>query len=176
VHSRSFGKLLIASPLLALPLFVVPALCFALNRASFVWSLVVIGLTGWRWHWTRRDTTASEAPAKGALSQLVLATCVIQMLAFAWIGAVWMLEGIGRLIILSPVASRVVAWIQAQWFAELAAWLVLFAVVCGLFRLGRPLLAWHQRAVRCAVTALPQRDPSPPTALPCPGYTNDSGH
>ena len=158
MQTRAFSKILIGSPLLALPLFVVPALCFALNPASFVWSLVVIGLTAWRWHGTRRDTTASESPGQGALSQLVLATCVIQTLAFAWIGAVWMLEGIGRSIMASSVASRVVAWIQAQWFGELAAWLVLFVVVCGLFRLGRPLLEWHRRAVRCAIAALPQRD------------------
>ncbi len=176
MQSASFGKILIAGPLLAFPLFVVPAFCFALNRPSFVWSLVVIGLTGWRCHRINRDPATSEGPVKGALSQLVLATSVIQMLAFAWIGAVWMLQGIGQLTMVSPIASRVVAWIQAQWFAELAAWLVLFVVVCALFCLGRPLLAWHRRAVRCAVDNIAAIKPIPPITLPCSGDTNDLGH
>ncbi len=174
MQSRAFRKILIANPSLAFPSLVVPALCFALNRASFVWSLVVIGLTAWRWHQTRRDAIASDASAQGALAQLVLATSVIQMLAFAWIGAVWMLEGIGQLIMISSVASRVVAWIQAQWFGELAAWLVLFVVVCELFRLGRPLLAWHRRAVHGAIAELSPENSRPATARPCSGSTNDS--
>ncbi len=165
MHSRSFGKLLFGNPLLALPLFVVPALCFTLNRASFLWSLAVIGITGWRLHRTTGDITESEAPVKGVFSRLALATFVLQMLAFVWIGAVWGLDGLGHLVMVSPVASRVVGWLQAQWFAQIAAWLVLFAVICGLFRLARPLLAWHQRAVHCALTALSQPDSQSPTAV-----------
>ena len=154
MHSRSFGKLFIAGPLLALPLFVVPAFCFTVNRASFVWSVVAIGITGWQLDRTRRDTIEVSVRVKNPLPKLALATVIVQLLAFAWIGAVWMLSWIGQWIMLSTVASRIVAWIQARWFAESLAWLVLFAVVCGLFRLARPILAWHRRTIIGAAHAL----------------------
>lgn len=165
MHSHSFGKLLFANPLLAVPLFAVPALCFTLNGASFVWSLAVIGITGWRLHWTQLKTSESEPPVNGAVSQLVLPTLLMQMLVFVWIGAVWALDGLGHLVMVSPLASRVVGWIQVQWFAQIAAWLVLFAVICGLFRLARPLMAWHQRAVHFASIALSQQDSHEATAI-----------
>jgi len=83
-------------------------------------------------------------------ARLALATLLLQLLAFAWIGAVWGLEGLAQIITQSAVASRIVGWIQGQWFAVLAAWSVLFFVVCGLFRLARPILAWHQRTIAAA--------------------------
>jgi hypothetical protein len=87
------------------------------------------------------------------MPRLALATLLLQLLAFAWIGAVWGLEGLAQVVTQSPVASRIVGWIQAHWFADIAAWLVLFGVVCGLFRLGRPVLAWHKRAIQNAAFA-----------------------
>lgn len=154
MQSYSYGQVLIASPLLALPLFVVPAFCSAVNRSSFVWSLLAVGYTGWRLYRARRSTTASLIPVKGVIPQLVLATVLVQMLAFAWIGAVWMLQGAGHLVMLSRFASRIVGWIQSHWFADVTAWLVLFAVVCGLFRLARPILAWHRRTIVSAAQEL----------------------
>ena len=151
---HSLGKLLMASPLLALPLFLVPAFCFALNRISFVWSLAAAGFTVWRLRRAQLDETGSTTPVRGAVPQLVGATVVLQMLVFAWIGAVWMLQGAGQLVMLSKPAGELVGWIQTHWFADIAAWLVLFGIVCGLFRLGRPLLAWHERAILSAARVL----------------------
>jgi hypothetical protein len=154
VQSRSVREILIAAPLLTLPLFVVPALCFALNGAAFVWSLIAIGFTAWRLRRAKRTVTPDSAPVRGAVPQLVLATLFVQMLAFTWIGSVWMLQGAGQLVMLSTFASQIVGWVQAHWFAGIAAWLVLFAVVCGLFRLARPILAWHQRTIINAAHSL----------------------
>ena len=149
-----FGKLLIASPLLAIPVLVVPAVCFSLNRPAFLWSVVAIGITVWKLRCARRLQVVSDTPAKAVIARLALATLLLQLLAFAWIGAVWGVEGLAQVIPQSPVASRVVGWIQGQWFAVLAAWLVVFALVCGLFRLARPILAWHQRTIADAAHCL----------------------
>jgi hypothetical protein len=81
------------------------------------------------------------------IARLAFATLLLQLVAFAWIGVVWGLEGLAQVITQYPSASGIVGWIQGQWFAVLAAWLVLFALVCGLFRLARPVLAWHQRTI-----------------------------
>lgn len=141
------------SPLLALPVLFVPSIFFVVNRPAFVWSLLALCFTIWRLYRTKRDTAVACTPMKRSISQLVFATFLLQMLALAWIGAVWMLEGAGRLVMSSDAASRIVGWVQAHWFADLAAWVVLFGVVCGLFRLGRPVVAWHQRAIRNAALA-----------------------
>ena len=145
-----FGNVLMTSPLLAIPLLVVPAVCFSLNRAAFLWSVIAIGITVWKLQRARRMQPLSESPTKAAVPRLVLVTLLLQFLAFAWIGAVWGLAGLAQVITQSPVASRIVGWIQGQWFAVVAAWLVLFAAVCGLFRLARPILAWHQRMIAAA--------------------------
>lgn len=141
------GRLLMTSPLLAIPLLVVPAVCFSLNRPAFLWSVIAIGITLWKLRRASRMQAISETPTKAVIARLTLATLLLQLLAFAWIGAVWGLEGLAQVITQSAVASRIVAWIQGQWFAVLAAWSVLFALVCGLFRLARPILAWHQRTI-----------------------------
>ncbi len=168
--SRSFSKLLLGTPLLAVPLFVVPALCFTLNRTAFVWSLVVIGSTGWRLYRATRITELTTFPAKhDAVPRLALATLLVQMLAFLWIGAVWLLQGAAQLVMFSRLASQIVGWIQAHWFAGIAAWSVLFVVVCALFRLARPLLAWHRRALHCASSALSQPDAMPVDCDTAPG-------
>ena len=154
------GKLLMTSPLLAIPVLVVPAVCFSLNRAAFLWSVIAIGITLWKLRRARRLQPVSGSSTKAIVPRLALATLLLQLLAFAWIGAVWGLEGLAQVITLSAVASRIVGWIQRQWFAVLAAWLVLFALVCGLFRLARPILAWHQRTITDAAHWLgksPQR-------------------
>jgi hypothetical protein len=135
------------SPLLAIPLLLVPAVCFSLNRPAFLWSVIAIGITLWKLRRASRMQAISEAPTKAVIARLTLATFLLQLLAFAWIGALWGLEGLSQVITQSPVASRIVGWIQGQWFAVLAAWSVLFALVCGLFRLARPILAWHQRTI-----------------------------
>ena len=142
-----FGKLLMTSPLLAIPLLVIPAVCFSLNRTAFLWSVIAIGITVWKLRRARRLQPVSDSSTNAIVPRLVLATLLLQLLVFAWIGAVWGLQGLAEVITQSPVASRIVGWIQGQWFAVLAAWLVLFALVCGLFRLARPILAWHQRAI-----------------------------
>ena len=142
-----FGKLLMRSLLLAIPVLLVPAVCFSLNRTAFLWSVIAIGITVWKLQRARRMQAVSKTRTKAAVARLALATLLLQLLAFAWIGAVWGLQGLAQIITQSAVASRIVGWIQGQWFAVLAAWLVLFAVVCGLFRLARPILAWHQRAI-----------------------------
>ena len=142
-----FGKVLMTSPLLAIPLLVIPAVCFSLNRAAFVWSVIAIGMTVWNLWRARRMQPVYDSATKAAVPRLALATLLLQLLAFAWIGAVWGLQGLAQVITQSPVASRIVGWIQGQWFAAFAAWLVLFAVVSVLFRLARPVLAWHQRAI-----------------------------
>ncbi len=141
-----WGKVLMTSRL-AIPLLLVPALCFSLNRPAFLWSLIAIGITLWKLRRARRMQPVYDCETKAAVPRLALATLLLQLLAFAWIGAVWGLQGLGQVITQSPSASRVVGWIQGQWFAVLAAWLVLFAIVCGLFRLARPVLAWHQRTI-----------------------------
>ena len=145
-----FGKLLMTSPLLAIPLLVVPAVCFSLNRPAFVWSVIALGITLWKLRRARGLQPVSDSSIKAIVPRLALATLLLQLLAFAWIGAVWGLEGLAQVMTQSPVASRIVGWIQAHWFADIAAWLVLFGVVCGLFRLGRPVLAWHKRAIQNA--------------------------
>ena len=141
------GKLLMTSPLLAIPLLVVPAVCFSLNRPAFLWSVIAIGITLWKLRRARRLQPVSDSSTKAIVPRLALATLLLQLLAFAWIGAVWGLEGLAQVITQSPVVSRIVGWIQGQWFAVLAAWSVLFTLVCGLFRLARPILAWHQRTI-----------------------------
>jgi hypothetical protein len=145
-----FGKLLMTSLLLAIPVLVVPAVCFSLNRPAFLWSIIAIGITIWKLRRARRVQAVCNSSTKALVPRLALATLLLQLLAFAWIGAVWGLEGLAQIITQSPVASRIVGWIQGQWFAVLAAWSVLFAVVCGLFRLARPILAWHQRTIAAA--------------------------
>jgi hypothetical protein len=147
VEKRSFWKLLIESLSLAVPLFVVPALCLVLNSASFVWSLLAIAFTVYKLRKAARAAAGSGRAARDGLLQLALATIALQILAFAWIGAVWMLEAAGQLISVSGAVSQIAGWIQAHWFAEIAGWLILFAVVRGLFCLARPVLTWHQRAV-----------------------------
>ena len=142
-----FGKLLTTSPLLAIPLLLVPAVCFSLNRSAFLWSVIAIGITLWKLRRARRMQAVSETPTKAVLPRLALATLLLQILAFAWIGAVWGMQGLAQVITQSAVASRMVGWIQGQWFAVLAAWSVLFGLVCGLFRLARRILAWHQRTI-----------------------------
>lgn len=142
-----FGKLLMTSSLLAIPVLVVPAACFSLNRPAFLWSVIAIAITLWKLRRARRMQAVSKTRTKAVVARLVLATFLLQILAFAWIGAVWGLESLAQVITQSAVASRIVGWIQGQWFAVLAAWSVLFAVVCGLFRLARPILAWHQRTI-----------------------------
>ena len=144
------GKLLIASPLVAIPLLVVPAVCLSLNRTAFLWSLIAIGITVWKLRCARRMQAVSDSSTKAIVARLALATVLLQLLAFAWIGAVWGLDGLAQVITQSAVGSRIVGWIQGQWFAVLAAWLVLFALVSGLFRLARPILAWHQRTIAAA--------------------------
>ena len=106
------GKVLLARLWLALPLLADPALCFTVNCACFVWSIIVLILTGWKLLRSGNHATAPEASAKTALSM------------------------------------------EAQWFADAAAWLILFAMVCGLFRLTRPILAWHRQAVQNAARLL----------------------
>ena len=135
------------SLLLAIPVLVVPAVCFSLNRPAFLWSVIAIGVTVWKLRRARRMQPVSKTRTKAVIGRLTLATLLLQLLAFAWIGAVWGLEGVAQVITQSPVASRIVGWIQGQWFAVLAAWSVLFVLVCGLFRLARPILAWHQRTI-----------------------------
>lgn len=147
-------KILTRSPLLAVPLFVVPAFCFATNRSAFLWSLIAIAFTGWRIKQAKSQPADSVSPAKGTLTSLALATLLLQVLAFAWIGAVWSLQGLAQVITQSPSLSRIVGWIQGQWFALMAAWAVLFTVVCGLFRLARPVLDWHRRAIQDAAALL----------------------
>jgi len=135
------------SLLLAIPVLVVPAVCFSLNRPAFLWSVVAIGITLWKLRRARRMQAVSKARTKAVVARLALATLLLQLLAFAWIGAVWGLQGLTQIITQSPAASRIVRGIQGQWFAVLAAWSVLFALVCSLFRLARPILAWHQRTI-----------------------------
>jgi hypothetical protein len=135
------------SPLLAIPLLVVPAICLSLNRPAFLWSVIAIGMTVWKLRRARRMQAVSKTPTKAVTARLAFATLLLQLVAFAWIGVVWGLEGLAQVITQSPSASGIVGWIQGQWFAVLAAWLVLFALVCGLFRLARPVLAWHQRTI-----------------------------
>jgi hypothetical protein len=142
-----FGKLLMTSLLLAIPVLVVPAVCFSLNRPAFLWSIIAIGITHWKLRRARRMQSVSETPTKAVVARLAFATLLLQLLAFAWIGAVWGLQGLAQVITQSAVASRIVGWIQGQWFAVVAAWSVVFALVCGLFRLARPILAWHQRTI-----------------------------
>ena len=144
------GKLLMTSLLLAIPVLVVPAVCFSLNRPAFLWSVIAIGITLLKLRRARRMHAVSETPTKAVAARLAFATLLLQLLAFAWIGAVWGLQGLAQVITQSAVASRIVGWIQGQWFALLAAWSVLFAVVCALFRLARPILAWHQRTIAAA--------------------------
>jgi len=132
---------------LAIPVLVVPAICFSLNRLAFLWSVIAIGITLLRLRRARRMEDVSKTPAKAVIARLALATVLLQLLAFVWIGAVWVLHWLTQLITQSPIASRIIGWIQGQWFAVLAAWLVLFAVVCGLFRLAGPILAWHQHTI-----------------------------
>jgi hypothetical protein len=146
-----FGKLLMTSLSLAIPVLVVPAVCFSLNRLAFLWSVIAIGITLWKLRRAKRMQAVSQRPTKGVITRLALATLLLQLLAFAWIGAVWGLQGLAQIIAQSAAASRIVGWIQGQWFAVLAAWSVLFALVCGLFRLARPILAWHQRTITDAV-------------------------
>jgi hypothetical protein len=145
-----FGNLLMTSLLLAIPVLVVPAVCFSLNRPAFLWSVIAIGITLWKLRRARHMHAVSETPTKAVAARLAFATLLLQLLAFAWIGAVWALQGLAQIITQSAVASRIVGCIQGQWFAVLAAWSVLFAVVCGLFRLARPILAWHQRTIAAA--------------------------
>ena len=145
-----FGKVLMTSLLLAIPVLVVPAVCLSLNRTAFLWSVIAIGITLWKLQRARRMQAVSKTPTKAVVARLALATLLLQLLAFAWIGAVWGLEGLAQVITQSAVGSRIVGWIQGQWFAVLAAWSLLFTVVCGLFRLARPILAWHQRAIAAA--------------------------
>ena len=142
-----FGKLLMRSLLLAVPVLVVPAVCLSLNRPAFLWSVIAMGITLWKLRRSRRMQAVSKTRTKAVVARLALATFLLQLLAFAWIGAVWGLQGLAQIITQSAVASRIVGWIQGQWFAVLAAWSVLFALVCGLFRLARPILAWHQRTI-----------------------------
>ena len=146
----AWKQTLLTSPWLALPLLAAPALCFTVNRLSFVWSVLVLVLTGWKLRMSGNRATTPDTATQTTLSKLGLTTFLLQMLAFAWIGTVWVLEGVARLVMQSPGASRIVGWVQAQWFADAAAWLILFAVVCGLFRLTRPIFAWHQQAVQNA--------------------------
>jgi hypothetical protein len=145
-----FGRLLMPSLWFAIPVLVVPSVCFSLNRTAFLWSVIAIGITLWKLQRARRMQAVSKTPTKAVVARLAFATLLLQLLAFAWIGAVWGLQGLAKVITQSPFASRIVGWIQGQWFAVLAAWLVLFAVVCGLFRLARPILAWHQRTIAAA--------------------------
>ena len=152
------GKVLLARLWLALPLLAGPALCFTVNRASFVWSIIVLTLTGWKLLRSGNHATAPEASAKAALSKPWRSTLLLQMLAFVWMGAVWLLEWLGQVLTQSSGTSRIVRWMEAQWFADAAAWLILFAVVCGLFRLTRPIFAWHQRAVQNAARFLRRED------------------
>jgi len=149
-----FGKLLMTSVLLAIPVLVAPAVCLSLNRTAFLWSVIAIGITLWKLQRARRMQAVSTTPTKAVIARLALATLLLQLLAFAWIGAVWGLQGLAQVITQSAVASRIVGWIQGQWFALLAAWSVLFALVCGLFRLARPILAWHQRTIADAAHLL----------------------
>ena len=142
-----FGKLLMTSLSLAIPVVVVPAVCFSLNRPAFLWSVIAIGITLWKLRRARRMQAVSKTRTKAVVARLALATLSLQLLAFAWIGAVWGLQGLAQVMTQSAVASRIMGWIQGQWFAVLAAWSVLFALVCGLFRLARPILVWHQRTV-----------------------------
>jgi hypothetical protein len=145
-----FETLLMTSLLLVIPVVMVPAVCFSLNRPAFLWSVIAIGITLWKLRRARRMQAVSKTPTKPVAARLALATLLLQLLAFAWIGAVWGLEGLAQVMTQSAVASRIVGWIQGQWFAVLAAWSLLFAVVCGLFRLARPILAWHERAIAAA--------------------------
>jgi hypothetical protein len=142
-----FGKLLMTSLLLAIPVLVVPAVCLSLNRTAFLWSVIAIGITLWKLRRARRMQAVSKTRTKTVVARLALATLLLQLLAFVWIGAVWGLQGLAQVITQSAAASRILGWIQGQWFAVLAAWSVLFALVCGLFRLARPILAWHQRTI-----------------------------
>jgi len=113
-------------------------------------AIIAIGITLWKLRRARRIQAVSETPTKAVVARLAFATLLLQLLAFAWIGAVWGLEGLAQVVTQSAVASRMVGWIQGQWFAVLAAWSVLFVVVCALFRLARPILAWHQRTIAAA--------------------------
>jgi hypothetical protein len=135
----TWKQTLLASPWLALPLFAVPTLCFTVNRVSFVWSVTILAWTGWKLRRAEKSAAKPDTIAKAALSPLGLTTFLLQMLVFAWIGAVWMLQGLGQVLTQSSTTSRIVGWIQAQWFADAVAWLILFAVVCALFRLARAL-------------------------------------
>jgi hypothetical protein len=145
-----FGKLLMTSLSLAIPVLVVPAVCFSLNHLALLWSVIAIGITLWKLRRAKRMQALSQRPTKGVITRLALATLLLQLLAFVWIGAVWGLQGLAQIIAQSAAASRIVGWIQGQWFAVLAAWSVLFALVCGLFRLARHILAWHQRTIAAA--------------------------
>ena len=150
----AWKQTLLTSPWLALPLLAAPALCFTVNRLSFVWSVLVLVLTGWKLRMSGNRAATPDTAIQTTLSKLGLTTFLLQMLVFAWIGAVWMLQGLGQVLTQSSTASRIVGWIQAQWFADAVAWLILFAVVCALFRFARPILAWHQRAVQNAARLL----------------------
>jgi hypothetical protein len=150
----SFGRILFATLALAIPLFLVPALCFALNPASFVWSLLAFAFTGWKLRNARRGSPPSVIPATNAFARLAWATVLVQLLAFVWIGAIWALQGVSQFILLSNGLNRFLGWLQTHGWTGALAWVLLFGIVCLLFRLARPIWAWYQLAVGNAAIVL----------------------
>ncbi|MGH9437121.1 MAG: hypothetical protein ACRD22_04305, partial [Terriglobia bacterium] len=74
---------------------------------------------------------------------------------------IWILQGIGHLLQLSASGSAP-GWIQSHWFFGALFWFLLFAIVCGLFRLGRPVLQWHRAAVSSLADAMRRHRRSAP--------------
>ncbi|MGH9654459.1 MAG: hypothetical protein ACRD6B_13465 [Bryobacteraceae bacterium] len=89
--------------------------------------------------------------------RLAAITSVVQMLGLLWLGTVRALQGVAHPILLWAPASHALGWIQSHWFSSALFWFLLFAIVCELFRLGRPVLEWHREAVNSLADAIRQQ-------------------
>lgn len=154
-------RLVLAAFAWLLPIGVIPAACFAISQACFLWSPIALGLTLWRvWNssGTRDSAELSRTVSLShAITRLALVTSAVQTLAFLWLGAFWVLQSAGHLVLRLAPASHALGWIQSHWFSGALFWFLLFAIVGGLFRLGRPVLERHCAAVNLLADAIRQR-------------------
>lgn len=135
----SHGSLSALWPL-AVPLGLVPC---ALNLAStllLAWSCAVLLFTVWRIAQQFASQQNNSRPdcqdTRRIIRRFAWATAGIQLLPALWIAGLWTLQGATRPLLLFDVKHVA--------FANVLFWLVLFGLVCVLFRISRALFSWHR--------------------------------
>jgi len=137
---------------LSIPLAFLPCALSLANALLLGWSCAVLLFTLGRLAHQFPSQQNPSRPVFGEpctfVRRFAWATAALQALPVLWIAGLWTLQGATGLLLSFDATRNALAWTQSLRFANVLFWLVLFGLVCILFRISRTLFSWHRRVTQ----------------------------